>query len=46
MTWLLELLLDVLQATVFALLVLFAAVSCNIFINLVIRIVGGYFGIS
>lgn len=45
MSWLLEMLLDVLQGTVFALLTLFAAVSCAVFVHLVVRIVGGYFGI-
>lgn len=46
MVWLLEMLLDILQGTVFALLALFAAVSCAVFVNLVVRVVGGYFGIS
>lgn len=46
MAWLLEMLLDVLQGMVFALLTLFAAVSCVVFVLLVVRVVGGYFGIS
>lgn len=46
MAWLLEMLLDVLQGIVFALLALFAAVLCDVFVNLVVRVVGGYFGIS
>lgn len=45
MVWLFEMLLDILQGTVFALLALFAAVLCTVFVNLVVRVVGGYFGI-
>lgn len=46
MRWLWEMIVDVLQGTVFALLALFAAVSCAVFVNLIVKVVGGYFGIS
>ena len=46
MAWLLEMLLDILHGTIFAILVLLAAVSCATFVTLAVRVVGGYFGIS
>ena len=46
MAWLLEMLLDILQGAIFAILVLLAAVSCAAFVTLAVKVVGGYFGIS
>ena len=46
MARLLEILLGVLKDMVFALLALFAAVSCAVFAHLIVIIVGGFFGIS
>ena len=46
MAWLLEMLLDILQGTIFAILALLAVVSCAVFVNLAVKAVGGYFGIS
>ena len=40
MTWLLEMLLDILQGAIFAILALLAAVPCAVFVNLAVKVVG------
>lgn len=40
-----EMFVDVAWGAIFALLVLIAALACSIFIGVVIKILGGFFGI-
>lgn len=46
MRLLVEMLVDVVVGAVFALLVFMAAMACCVFIGMIIKILGGHFGIS
>ena len=46
MKWFVEMLVDVAVGTVFALLIFIAAMACSVFIGIIIKILGGFFGIS
>lgn len=40
-----EMLVDVAWGAIFALLVLIAAMACSVFIGVIIKVLGGFFGI-
>lgn len=46
MRWLIEMVSDILMGAVLALIIFITAMACSVFIWMVIKILGGFFGIS